>query len=207
VGDQISQAPASTFAIVQPVLSGSLGNQLAMNRRLPAGHNQTAVRRSCESGDAVLDFAGVPRVDWNDLDSERRRHGLKDGKLPDPGRDGRVANDGGAGDTRGDLLKQFQPFPGYAEFKLHEARDVATRPRQACDDAGPDRIDNHREHDGDGAGGALQCCRGRPGGSEDHIGRERDQFGRVLAISLGIALCAPAHVNADIAAVGPAQLL
>ena len=91
-------------------------------------------------------------------------------------------------------------------FIADKASDVATRPRQALDKAGADRIGDGREHDRNGAGHLPQgrhCVAGR---SQDNVRLERDQFPRVFAHKVRIQ-SAPAGVDADIAAVGPAQLL
>ena len=82
--------------------------------------------------------------------------------------------------VRRDLLEQFQPFPGHAEFELHEAGGVAARPRQAVDEAGGDRIDEmgtRSERCGSPAATAPWSRRR----GQDHVRCERGQFRRVLA--------------------------
>jgi hypothetical protein len=41
---------------------------------------------------------------------------------------------------RRDLLEQLQPFPARALFELGKSGGVASRPRQACDEASADGI-------------------------------------------------------------------
>jgi hypothetical protein len=73
---------------------------------------------------------------------------LDGSKLTSPGGLAGVAEDRQSGYRRRDLLKQLRPFPTQAGFVIHETGDVATRPRQAGDEAGRYRIGDYREHDG-----------------------------------------------------------
>ena len=107
---------------------------------------------------------------------------------------------------RRDLFEQFQPFAAQAVFVVHETGGVAARPRQAVDEAGPDRIDDGREHDRHGAGRLQQRPHGRGGMGQDDVGRERGQFRRVLANLGGIGR-GPAGVDSHVAADSPARLL
>ena len=69
---------------------------------------------------------------------------------------------------------------------------VATRPRQALDEAGADRIDDIHEHDRHGAGRLQQRRHGRAAGCQDDVRRERDQFRRIFAKRSCIAASASA---------------
>jgi hypothetical protein len=61
-------------------------DQFAMNHCQRARRqNKTTVRRAREGRDGALDLAGIAHVDRADLHAERRRHGLNDGELADPG--------------------------------------------------------------------------------------------------------------------------
>src|SRR4029077_15864584 len=79
------------------------------------------------------------------------------------------------------------------------------RPRQTLDITGGNRVADTREHDGHGAGRLQQWREGGAGGSQDDLGRERDQFGRVFTHGVGLAV-APAVVDADVLPDSPARL-
>src|SRR6516165_1586007 len=81
----------------------------------------------------------------------------------------------------------------------------AARPCQAIDVARADRIGDACEYDRHSAGRLQQWCDRGAGICQDDVRRERDQFRRVFANSVGIG-DAPAGVDADVAAVEPAQL-
>ena len=75
-------------------------------------------------------------------------------------------------------LSSSSHFPLDAVFES-ETGGVAARTRQAVDKAGADRIGD-AEHDRHGAGCLLQWPKSALPVSQDHVRRERDQFGRVL---------------------------
>jgi hypothetical protein len=137
---------------------------------------------------------------------ERRRHGLDGGELADLGGIGGIPNDRRPRQVRRNLLEQLQPFPADAVFVLHETGGVAARPRQTRHEARANRIDDLDEHDRHGAGRPLHRSRDGGGRGQNDIRRERNQFGRIPAIAVGIAR-APARLDPHVAAVGPAQLL
>ena len=65
-------------------------DQLAMTlRRCARRHDQAAVRRAREGCDGALDLGRMADVDRIDLEPERRRRGLNDGKLAGAGAHGR----------------------------------------------------------------------------------------------------------------------
>ena len=86
--------------------------------------------------------------------------------------------------TRRDLLEQLQPFAADAVFEHSKAGGVAARPRQAVDEAGADRVGDTHEHDRHSAGRLLQQPQPWRASGQDDVGRERDQFRRVLANAL-----------------------
>ena len=61
------------------------------------------------------------------------------------------------------------------------------------------------EYDRHGAGRLLQCDHGCAPGGHDDVRGKRDQFRHVSAGVAGV--CAPANLDAAVAAVGPAELL
>ena len=62
--------------------SRELDEQSALNgRQCTRHHNQTAIARTSECRDGLLDLASLAHVDRAYLHPERRRHGLDDGEL------------------------------------------------------------------------------------------------------------------------------
>ena len=90
--------------------------------------------------------------------------------------------------------------------KRGKAGGIAARPRQAVDQAGPNRIGDVREHDRHSAGCLQQRRHSRAASGQDDVWRERDQFRRVFAGVVGTA-CAPAILDLQIVSDGPARLL
>ena len=76
----------------------------------------------------ALDLAGVENVDRAHLDSERRRHGLNDSKLADPGGYSSIAKHSRPGYARRNLPEQFGRFPGQAIFELPGRARLSTNP-------------------------------------------------------------------------------
>src|SRR5262249_55399841 len=142
-------------------VSGSHRNdQIAMNNRPSArSHDQTTVRRTPEGHDSALDLALIANIDRAHLHAERWRYGLDDRKLANAGGYGWVTKDRRPGDARRDLLEQFQPFPTQTVFELHKAGGVTTGPGQTIDEAGANRIGDHREHDRHCASRFKYCLR------------------------------------------------
>ena len=161
---------------------GERDDQLAMRvRSRTRRHDQTAIRGAREGRDGALDFGGVAHVDRADLHPERRRHGLDNGKLAVPGAwlgSRRTA-------TRVTLgaisLSSSSHFPPKPYSKLHKAGDVAARSRQAVDEAGADRIAEHRKHNRHGAGRLQQRSYSRGAIGHDDVWRERGQLCCVFA--------------------------
>src|SRR5262249_37528560 len=106
----------------------------------------------------------------------------------------------------GDLFEQLQPFTADAIFVNRKTGGVAPRPRQAFDEAGPNRIRGPRKHDWHGASRLQQRRYYRASASQDDVRRERDQFRRISAEQFGIAR-APTILDPHVAADGPPQLL
>jgi hypothetical protein len=89
---------------------------------------------------------------------------------------------------------------------LGKTGDVATRSRHAVDVSGADRINNLHEYDWHGAERLLDWSYRDAAGTQDDIGRDRGQFGRVFVNAAGVT-AGPAHLDPHVAAFGPAQLL
>src|SRR6516164_967743 len=155
-----------------------------------------------EGRDVLLNLGWLTNADRTDVDADRWRHGLDDGELADPRGKSWIAKYHRAGHVWRDLLEKFQPFAAQIVFEHHEARRVAARLRQALDIAVTDRIGNVREYDRHGTG-CLQQRSDAAAGSEDYVGRKRDQFSRMSTYLGGIA-CGPTGVNVHVAALCPA---
>jgi hypothetical protein len=131
---------------------------------------------------------------------------LQCAELADPAGRGGISQDCCSRHAGRDLLEQLQPFCAHAEFECRKSGNIAARPRQARNQAAADRVDGAGKYDRHGAARLPQRPNGRGVGGQQDVRRERDQFGGVLAIAVGIA-CAPASVDPHIAARGPAQIL
>src|SRR5262245_30490386 len=182
-------------------------DQIAMkNRQRASGHDKPAVWAPREGCDRTLNLARVGHVDGADLHRGGGRHGLNGGPHAKPGGDGGIANDGRSRYVWRDLLEHFKPFGANAVIVRGEARDVATRSRQAIDEARADRINDEHKHDRHGAGCLPRRPDGRTAGGEDDVWCKRRQFGRVFARIVHIAP-GPAIVDLDVLPDRPAQLL
>src|SRR5262249_11510540 len=93
-----------------------------------------------------------------------------------------------------------------AIFVNRKTGGVAPRPRQAFDEAGPNRIGGPRKHDRYGASRLQQRRYYRASTSQDDVRRERDQCQRASAKELGIAR-APTISETPVAAHAPTQFL
>jgi hypothetical protein len=92
----------------------------------------------------------------------------------------------------------------HSVFEHREPSRVAARPCQARDEAGADRVDHNDEQDRHGSGRLQQRCHGcGAAASDEDVGRERRQFGRVPAKVVGIGR-GPARVDPHLATVDPA---
>ena len=111
------------------------------------GRNKTAIRRYRKGFDRPLNFARVAHVDWIHLHLVRRRGGLDDTKLPQPGGHGSIPQDCRARHVGRYLFEQFHPLRTQSVFKRHEPGGVTARPRQTVDEAGRDRIADSWEYD------------------------------------------------------------
>jgi hypothetical protein len=83
-----------------------------------------------------------------------------------------------------------------------ESSGVTSWPRQASDEPSTYRIDHNREHDRYTVSDPLQCSHARGARREYDVGRKRDQFLRVTAITIGIVR-GPAGLRADVVALRP----
>src|SRR5262249_4520650 len=106
--------------------------------------------------------------------------------------------------TRGATsLSSSSHLPPMELFVDGKSRGVAARPRQALDVAGRNRVADTRKHDRYGARRLQQWREGGAGGSQDDIGLERDQLGRVFTYGVGLTV-APAIVDLHILPDRPA---
>src|SRR5262249_22731961 len=105
-----------------------------------------------------------------------------------------------------DLFEQLQPFTADAIFVNRKTGGVAPRPRQAFDEAGPNRIGGPRKHDRYGASRLQQRRYYRASTSQDDVRRQRDQFKRVSEKESAIAR-APTILDPHVAADAPPQSL
>jgi hypothetical protein len=74
------------------------------DRRRARHHDQAAVRLRRERSDGALDFAGIARIDWDQLDPERLRQRLDGGELAHGGHQCGIPEDCDSGRARGDLI-------------------------------------------------------------------------------------------------------
>jgi hypothetical protein len=124
-----------------------LEDQIAVNQRQRARRrDETAVWGARECRDGTLDLRRVAHVDRDDLHPERRRHGLDNCELTNPGGDGGIPKDRYTRHVWRGLLEQFKPFPGQIVFEEDETGDIAARARQAINEAGSDRVGDIHEH-------------------------------------------------------------
>src|SRR5215510_128858 len=191
----------------QSVAGRQRGDQLAMNDRQRAPrHDQAAIWGMREGRDSALDLACIAYAEGAQLHPQRRRHGLDGAPRAKPGGYGGIANDRRSRHVGRDLFEQLQPFTADTVFENRKTGGVAPRPRQAFNEAGPNRIRGPRKHDRYGASRLQQRRYDRAPRSQDDVRRERDQFRRVSAEEFGIAR-APTILDPHVAADGPTQFL
>src|SRR5262249_1597734 len=103
-----------------------------------------------------------------------------------------------------DLAQEFEFFAGSIRYLVRQTSDVAARPSQTRDQASPDRVRHHCEHDRDDRC-RLLCCQGWRGCLRDNdIDLEPDELGRVFGVALIAALC-PAILNGQVTTVDPTE--
>src|SRR5215472_17589388 len=109
-------------------------------------------------------------------------------------------------DVRCQSLEKTEPLFSERKLKPGEARDIATRPRQACNKALADRIADTYEHDRYGVSRLPQCGDARRSDGKYHVRRCADQLRRVGldACSVGASR---AIVDLQVAALAPALFL
>ena len=137
---------------------------------------------------------------------QRMRCRGQDGELRNAGGDGGIAQHRRTLQPGRDLLEQFQPFSAHAIFEQGKSGGVASRPRQACDEAGADGIADTHEHDGHLARRLQQRRQRRGPIDHDGIRRQRDQLGRAPAQEFAVART-DAVLDPDVAPHDPSQLL
>src|SRR5262245_39255932 len=116
-----------------------------------------------------------------------------------------MEKDSCSGHARRDFLDRLQPFSNDCRFEMREASEVAARTCQARDNAERDRVHDLYEHDRHGPSRLPHGeCR-RTAAGNDHVGLQRKQLFRERLSPVSVCR-APAVVDAEIAAFGPAQL-
>ena len=158
----------------QFVPGGKRNDQILMKRGQRAGrHDEAAIRQACESRDGALHLGPVAYVDHGYFQAECRCDTLDDGELAGPGRDAGITNDRNASHVWRDLLEQIKPFAAQAVFEQHEARNIATRPREIVDKTRAKRIHNDREDNRRAAGSLQQDVRGDTAKGDEDVRRQR----------------------------------
>src|SRR5262249_32213376 len=102
-----------------------------------------------------------------------------------------------------DLAKEFEPFTCKIAGLDRQARGVAARPRQTRDQAAPNGIIRHREHDRDDRC-RLLCRKSRGSRRDNDIDLELHELGRDLGVAFGASL-RPAILDRNIATLDPAE--
>src|SRR5262244_2006516 len=92
--------------------------------------------------------------------------------------DFRVVKKSDPGDARRQFLEKLEPLSSERELKRGEARDIAARPRQACNEALADRIADTCENDRYRPCRLLQRRDTRRSDGEYHVRQCADQFRR-----------------------------
>src|SRR5262245_56805172 len=143
-----------------------LDDQLTMHRRRrQCHHDQAAIWRARECGDAALDRFGVVHGDRYYLHPERWRRALDGTGLTHAGGIRWVSKYRHPRDLGRDLFEQFEPFGADRELVHGEAGGVAARARQAIDKTAADRIGDQYEYDRHHAGCLSHGPSTRRGGS------------------------------------------
>src|SRR5262245_28462032 len=101
-------------------------------------------------------------------------------------------------------LSSSSDFPYLSNSPGAKPVDVASGTRQAGDEAAAYRVGDLGEDDRDAAGFLLQWLQCQRGADQDHIGVEAHQLFRVSTDARRVG-AAPAIVDADVAAVAPAE--
>src|SRR6516225_3331703 len=128
-------------------------------------------------GDGFFDPRIIVHQSKRDGHPERRGGGLdRAAEECDRRRSIRVENDGDPGDTRRDLLEQFEPFSHQRRVKGAEPGDVAAGSREALNKALSDGIGHPYENDWDCARLLLQRRDRRRRRCQNYVQRQADQL-------------------------------
>src|SRR5262249_28833865 len=113
-----------------------------------------SIKKSCESRIDLVAGAGVEDIDLKSH-SAGSRFDVSQRDFRQGG--ARIDEHSDTGDPRYQTDQKLQPFCGQLTADKIDARKVATRPGEASDKTGPDRIFRDDKHDGDGCGRSF--CR------------------------------------------------
>src|SRR6516164_2057502 len=109
-------------------------------------------------------------------------------------------------DARCQSLEKTEPLFSERKLKPGEARDIAARPRKACNKALADRIADSHEHDRYGVSHLPQCDDARRSDGKYHLWRCADKLRRVGLDACGVG-ASRAIVDLQVAALAPALFL
>src|SRR5262249_58491079 len=97
-------------------------------------YNHASVASAREHCEAPLNFIGIANAQGSELNPQRLRHCLDCAELTDATRRGGIAKNGHTRYVRGNLFKQFEPFPAKAIFETRETGGIAPRPRKTLNE-------------------------------------------------------------------------
>ena len=117
-----------------------------------------------------------------------------------------VPEDANARGVRHGLLEEIEVLDPHLEPLMRPSRHVATRAREAGDEAALHRIRDTADDNGDGPGGALgRHGRRRGARCEDHVDLQPDELGRELGQPLVLPL-GGADLEDDALTLDPAEI-
>ena len=127
-------------------------------------------------GEGTRELVGPPDLQRLRVYAQPAAGLLRRVPLQDHGGVRRIPEHGHTREPGHELGEQLEPFRAELRGQNRQARDVAAWPRQAGDEARPNRIATGRHDDGNGRGRLLGRldCRSRPGDEDIH--READQL-------------------------------
>src|SRR5262249_44557279 len=99
--------------------------EITLIRNASLRYNHASVTSTREHCKAPLNLIGIANAQRSKLNTQRLRHCLYCTELGDARRLGRIAKDRHTRHVRGNLFKQFDPFPAKAIFETREPGGVA----------------------------------------------------------------------------------